>query len=133
MFKNNLKLGYIFFVGLPLLVLIGTLRSGANLTAPPAVSGEWAIERTPAQSGRPLVLTISQTGADLLITFDDPRQTAITGTLTGRHIAAGGAPGMRLEAEVTGMPGRRSLSGQLQLGGCGTCAPFPFLATKSSK
>src|ERR1039458_6214038 len=70
MFKDNLTFGYVLFVGIPLLILIGTLRAGAGLSAPPAVSGDWTVEPMPNKcagslaDANPTSLSIYQTGAD---------------------------------------------------------------------
>ncbi|MGA3040270.1 MAG: hypothetical protein ABSF54_05690 [Bryobacteraceae bacterium] len=109
MFKNNLTFGYVLFVGIPLLILIGTLRAGANLSAPPAVSGEWTIDPAPGNCAGPPDMSIYQTGADVLIALNDPQKTTLAGKLEGGLIAAastttgcGGAS--RLEAALRGNP-----------------------------
>ena len=91
MSRNNLTFGYVLFVGIPLLILIGVLRAGADLSAPPAVAGEWAVEPMPdkcagtlANAG-PHSLSIYQTGADLLVAFEDhPRRQTGRRTHRGR-------------------------------------------------
>jgi len=144
MFKNNLTFGYVLFVGIPLLILIGTLRAGANLSAPPAVSGDWTIEPTTNKCAGPLAdagqpaINIYQTGADLLIAFNDPPKTTLAGKLESGRIAAvsaatGCGPALRLEAALTGKPGHRSLQGRLSFAGCNACAPVSFRAVKSEK
>ena len=142
MSKNNLTLGYVLLVGVPLLVLLTTLHAGADLTAPPALSGEWMIESAAGNCAGPLAgagqtpISIYQTGPELLITFNDPRRTTLAGTVENGRIAAvsnttahcGAA--LRLEAAIAGKPGQRSLLGQLLPDGCGKCAPVPFRANK---
>lgn len=83
MVKNNFTFGYVLFVGVPLLILIGTLRAGADLSAPPAVSGDWTVEPAPNKCAESLAnasqpaLSIYQTGSNLLIAFNDPRKTTL--------------------------------------------------------
>jgi hypothetical protein len=144
MFKNNLTFGYVLLVGIPLTILIGTLRAGAYLSAPPAVSGAWTVEPAPNKRAGPLAdanpptLNIYQTGADLLIAFNDPPQTTLAGHLANGRIAAasstlGRGTALRLEAALTAKPGHRSMQGRLLFDGCAACAPVPFRATKSGK
>jgi len=141
MSKNNLTLGYVLLVGVPLLVLLSTLHAGADLTAPPALSGEWMIESTAGNCTGPLAgagrtpMSIYQTGPDLLVTFNDPRKTTLAGTVENGHVAAvsnttncGAA--FRLEAAAAGKPPQRSLLGRLLPDGCGKCAPVSFRANK---
>src|ERR1700735_2717822 len=112
MFKNNLTFGYVLFVGVPLLILIGTLRAGAGLSAPPAVAGDWTIESTANKCGRPLAdasqpaLSIYQTGSNLLIAFNDPWKTTLAGKLEDGGVTAvavtEGGRALRLEAALSG-------------------------------
>jgi hypothetical protein len=138
MIKNNLTSGYVLFVGIPLLILIGVLRAGSGLSAPPAVSGEWTVEPTTNKCAGPAAVTISQTGADLIVTFNDPPKTTLAGRLESGQISAvsstaGACRPLHLEAAIVGKPGRRSLEGRLSFDGCNTCAPVPFRAVKSGK
>jgi hypothetical protein len=144
MFKDNLIFGYVLFVGVPLLILIGVLRAGAGLSAPAAVSGDWTVEAgtdkcaaSLAGAGQPM-LKIYQTGTDLLITFNDPRNTTFAGKIAGGRIAAvssrtGCGAASRLEAALTGKPGHRSLEGRILFDGCNACAPVPFHAAQPGK
>jgi hypothetical protein len=134
MFKNNLTLGYILLVGVPLLILVGTLRAGGSLVAPSAVSGEWTVERTGGNCAAPLgnTLSVQQVGTDLLISFGDPRKTTLAGTLEGGHISAAGHA-FRMEATISGKPDHRSWQGQVSVDGSDSCAPVQFRATKSGK
>ena len=144
MSRNNLTFGYVLFVGIPLLILIGTLRAGAKFSAPPAISGDWAIEPMPNKCAGPLAdvspptMNIYQTGADLLVAFNDPPKTTLAGHLENGHIAAtsstsGRGAALRLEAALNPEPGHRSMQGRLFFDGCNTCAPVPFRAIKSGK
>jgi hypothetical protein len=143
MFKNNLTFGYVLFVGVPLLILIGTLRAGAGLSAPPAVAGDWTIESTANKCGRPLAdasqpaLSIYQTGSNLLIAFNDPWKTTLAGKLEDGGVTAvavtEGGRALRLEAALSGKPCHRSLQGRLSFDGSNACAPVPFRAVKSGK
>lgn len=144
MFKNNLTSGYLLFVGIPLLILIGVLRAGADLSAPPAVSGDWTIEPAPNKCAGPFAdagqtaLSIYQTGSDVLIAFNDPRKTTLAGKVEGGRVAAvsnttncGSA--LRLEAALAGEPGHRSLQGRLLFDECHACTPVSFHANQIGK
>jgi hypothetical protein len=143
MSKNNLTFGCVLFVGIPLLILIGTLRAGADLSAPSAVSGDWTVEPAPNKCAEPLAnasqpaLSIFQTGSNLLIAFNDPRKTTLSGKLEDGSVTAvsatTGGHVLRLEAAVSGKPGHRSLQGRLSFDGPNACAPVPFRAVKSGK
>jgi hypothetical protein len=151
MLKNNLTLGYVLFVGIPLLILIGTLRAGGHVTALPTLSGEWIVQARetppPDRCGGPLAnaaqpaISVYQTGPDLLITFNDSRQTTLAARLENGRIAGtanraaapancGSNAAIRFEAGLTGTAGRRSLLGQLSFDGCASCAPVQFVATR---
>ena len=144
MFKNKLTFGYVLFVGIPLLILLGVFAAGADLSAPPAVSGDWIVEPVPNKCAGPLAdanpptLNIYQTGAHLLIAFNDARKTTLNGKLEGGRIAAvssttGYGTALRLNAALTGKPGHRLLQGQLSLDGSNLCDSVPFRATRSVK
>jgi hypothetical protein len=143
MVKNNFTFGYVLFVGVPLLILIGTLRAGADLSAPPAVSGDWTVEPAPNKCAESLAnasqpaLSIYQTGSNLLIAFNDPRKTTLAGKLEDGSVTAvsatTGGHALRLEAAVSGKPGHRSLQGRLSFDGSNACASVPFRAVKSGK
>ena len=144
MFKDNPTFGYVLFVGIPLLILIGTLRAGAGLSAPPAVSGDWTVEPMPNKcagslaDANPTSLSIYQTGADLRISFNDTQKTTLAGHLESGHIVttsstSGCGTVLRLEAALTAKPGQRSMQGRLLFDGCDACAPVPFRANKSGK
>jgi hypothetical protein len=143
MVKNNFTFGYVLFVGVPLLILIGTLRAGADLSAPPAVSGDWTVEPAPNKCAESLAnasqpaLSIYQTGSNLLIAFNDPWKTTLAGKLEDGGVTAvavtEGGRALRLEAALSGKPGHRSLQGRLSFDGSNACAPVPFRAVKSGK
>jgi hypothetical protein len=150
--KNNLTFGYVLFVGIPLLVLIFTLRAGGHLAASPALAGEWLVEQAPetpppdkcagplANGARPTV-NIYQAGADVQIAFNDPRKTTLAGRLENGRVAATGKRGaapvncgdqaaIRLEAAIAGKPGQRSLLGRISFDGCAACPPVQFMAAR---
>jgi hypothetical protein len=146
LFKNRLTLGYLVLVGVPLVLLVGTLRAGRVLTAPSAISGNWSIEPVdPQRPGQriPPAMSIYQTGTDLLIAFHDSQKIRlaaklengrIAGAVKHAQIATGEqeATITRMDAAVAGRFGYRSIEGQFTFGRCQSCAPLRFRATKST-
>jgi hypothetical protein len=122
---------YILFVGIPLLGVLAAVWVGAGIAAPASVGGDWAlhIPEQPAMeclafagwSGE-MQMVISQSGSVLLIVFNDPAHTAMTGSLTGLSIAAETSnatpPVLQLAAEVDRQTDPHQLSGTLQATGC---------------
>jgi hypothetical protein len=145
-FHNHLVLAYILLVGLPLLGLFSVLEAGRGVVPLPAVSGEWSLDldASPAVSGNCLapltgaqrpVLAISQSGANVVASFNQAPKVTLTCTLEGNHLAGvaeTGASGcgegalMRLAATVGGKPGQHSLDGHLSWEGCALCTPVAF-------
>jgi hypothetical protein len=147
-------------VGLPLLGLVGILRSGRGLTAPLSVDGAWKIEsgasRLPASpcgnffssvSNAPL--SISQSGKSLVVTLSGGTKTT-TGTLDGKTVRAQFAGTVRSGADKSGaaacgdgslilaatldpLAEPRTLSGTLSIEGCGSCRPLEFHAVRQPK
>lgn len=150
-FHNHLVLAYILLVGLPLLGLFSVLEAGRGLVPLPAISGEWNLEldASPATPGNCLqlagaqreILNISQSGANVVVSFNQAPKMTLTGTLEGNHLAgltsaraAGCGEGalVRLAATVGGKPGRHSLDGHLSWEGCASCTPVAFRAVRQT-
>jgi hypothetical protein len=151
--NRNFVLAYIFLVGLPLLGLVGILKSGRSLSAPFSVDGTWKIE-----SSRPAAstcsdffssvsaspLSISQSGKSLIVTLNGGAN-ATTGTLDGKLITArfssleksGGAQcgegNLTLTATLDPLAEPRTISGTLSVEGCASCAPMQFHAARLPK
>src|SRR5712692_4031826 len=96
-FHKNLVLAYILLVGLPLLGLFSVLEAGRGLVALPAVSGEWTLDldarpSAPANCLAPLtgaqrpVLNISQSGANVVVSFNEAPKMTLTGSLEGNRL-----------------------------------------------
>jgi hypothetical protein len=160
--KRKLAVAYIFLVGVPLLALVGILRAGNHLIAPPALHGNWSVQVDfrPWQSvpcgallnntQQPL-LSIDQSGRDLTVSLNDGEKTVIPGTIDGFTLSStpsgGGVesdPGprpnpacqssqsLRLQAIVNQHEKQRSLTGTFQLEGCMSCSPIAFSATRET-
>src|ERR1039458_2256130 len=78
MFKDNLTFGYVLFVGIPLLILIGTLRASFNDTQKPTLAGH-------LESGH-IVTTSSTSGCGTVLRLEaaltaKPGQRSMQGRL----------------------------------------------------
>jgi hypothetical protein len=151
--NRNFVIAYILLVGLPLLGLVGVLRSGRSLTAPFSVDGAWKFDVGAAHlSAAPCgdflsavsnsPVSISQSGASLVIGLGGK---TTTGTLAGKTIKAqfAGAenPNARdckdrtlaLTATLDPLTEPRTLSGKLSVEGCDSCAPVEFHAVRQPR
>jgi hypothetical protein len=87
---------YLGLVGLPVLGIFGLLQVGQTLSAPISLAGTWNAqfspdsESTAADPGlpRPMVLTITQSGSDVILVFDDDQRTTLVGKIQGATIDA---------------------------------------------
>src|SRR5436190_22296706 len=98
MMQSNRKffIAYVLLVGLPILGLVGILKSGRAMAAPISVDGTWALQADPAglaslPCGKSLTasdLVISQSGGNFTLTVrNEPKSTA-SGALTGTILRA---------------------------------------------
>ena len=147
MLRNRLLLGYLSLVGLPLLALVGTLRKGEGLKAPPFLAGEWRMQPVSSSQGSPCewpftdpgaTLTIVQSGTDVTVTVEGRQSFStrmedgrISGTALGseRGTCKAGAD-LQLRAVPAESAGRRILTGQLSVVGCAACKPIEFSGSK---
>jgi hypothetical protein len=155
--KNSKLIGaYVSLVGLPVLALIGTLRTGRRLTAPPFIGGTWTVESdmkalaaipcaAAAIKGPAPVLAISQSGRYLYVGLGDPADTSLAGSVEGRKIAirisnatavAAGLcrPGnpVTLAARIESEKDSATLIGEITAAGCVDCRPVPFRAFRKT-
>jgi len=142
-------LWYLAFVGVPILALLGILRLGANLTAPRAVHGQYAVMadssgHTPCVSAlsRTPQLIVRQSGARLDIRFGDLKLkglvvgdslTAVAPIREGSPLRTGGcaaADSLRLAATHAAGDTQQRLFGSLHFDECAGCGSLPFEATR---
>ncbi len=151
--NRNFVIAYILLVGLPLLGLVGILRSGRSLNAPFSVDGAWKLDAgathpSPAPCGDFLSsvsnspVSISQSGASLVIGLGGK---TTTGTIAGKTIKAqfAGAENpnaadcsdrsLALSATLDPLTEPKTLSGRLTVEGCASCAPVEFRAVKQPR
>jgi hypothetical protein len=97
----KLAIAYLFLIGIPIFCVIGILRLGENLTAPVAVKGVWLVDKQLEDSNTTSCgeylnmlgwkeMTISQSGPDLVISFNDISHTTLLGTIDALEISAQG-------------------------------------------
>ena len=150
--NRNFVIAYVFLVVLPVLGLVGVLKSGRGLTAPFSVDGVWKIESS-RPSASPCVnflssisnapLSISQSGKSLVVTLGGGTKTTM-GTLDGKTIKAQftgadkasaecGNGSLTLTATLDPQAEPRTLNGTLAVEGCASCAPIEFHAIRQPK
>lgn len=143
-----------------MLGLVGILRGGMRLTPPAAVRGNWIVETdltrwhgmpcdaTAADAPQPL-LSIVQSGRDLIITLNNAEKTVLAGTINPSSLlsansvgsekakaashAAAGCPdphSLRLDARLNNQENEGSLSGTISFDDCSSCSPLAFSAVR---
>jgi hypothetical protein len=151
--QKNFLLAYILLVGLPLLGVFTVLKGGRGLVPLPAMSGDWdlSVDASTAAANNcfaPLTVprqtvAISQSGADVIVSFKQLREISIAGTLEGNHLTGITGPSgpagtcaegaaLRWTATVMGAPGQRTLDGHFFIDACASCAPAAFHAVRRS-
>lgn len=152
---------YLPLVGLPAIALVGVLRAGERLSAPPGIHGRWSVRRIvlepPLSSPRPTDAGCSTAAADsirrLVITQSGPRADVAMidaeGTVVGRA-ALQVRPGIAVGAirDASAAAGCSSI-GVLSLGftgavpdtiratlgrpGCASCPAVRFIAVHPAR
>lgn len=159
--SRNFVVAYVLLVGLPLLGLAGVLKSGRSLVAPISVDGIWKIE---AEAGRlgsqsasqscektaaPFAagsIAISQSGKNLVLTFDNGSKVVASGAIEGKTISASFAPArdtssdnscgdrpITFVATIDPRTEPRSLSAVLSVKDCASCVPLEFRAVRQPR
>jgi len=156
MSKRKLIVAYLILVGLPLLALLAILRGGERLTPPVSVGGAWnidadfsALASTACKNlmlgvKQPL-LSISQSGPSLALTFNNSQRTTLAGTINDTKLSTEpehsdastvgncvDPRAIRVVAQVAKQAGQRILTGTLSLMDCAECAPIRFRATRQA-
>jgi hypothetical protein len=154
--NRNFVIAYVFLVALPVLGLVGILKSGRSLTAPFSVDGAWKIESNHLSASpcgnllSPVFnapISISQSGKSLVVSISGGAKTT-AGTLEGKIIKAQfaaaevgtdkpgadcGGGGLTLTATLDPMAEPRTLSGTLAVEGCASCTPMEFRAVRQPR
>jgi hypothetical protein len=149
---------YVLLVALPLLGLVGVLRSGRGLVAPISVDGVWKFdvdgENLPAgKCGKSLaslensVVTISQSGKRLVLNFNDGPPAAGSGVIEGTTLNAtiplpetsADEPGcgnnivLALTATVVRKPESRPMQATVSVSQCPSCASLKYQAVRQTR
>ena len=136
-------LQYAAMVGIPFIIVLIFVRVGEKImSAPASIGGNWTLEPS-LETGEAgfecpafvfegeLVMTISQSGVYLEVTFNDRDNTTLSGMLTDLSISAQKSTpfvSFILEAAVDRQPEPDSLDGILMLSSCEE--PFSFLGSR---
>jgi len=154
--SRNFIVAYVLLVGLPLVGLAGVLRTGRSLVAPISVDGVWKIEgdasRLAAQPCAKSVsslsntsVVISQSGKNLVLTFNNASKTVASGTIDGKSVKASvvltrdssdngcGDQPAAWTATIDPKSEPKSLSGALSFNACPSCVPVEFHALKQPR
>jgi predicted deacylase len=123
-------------VGVPVLGLLGILEAGRSIPAPLSVGGDWALESDPTANcanppgslQRQLAWSISQSGAEAVITLHDGYGTTLEAAIDGATLTAK-SPGGAILATVAGKLDQRTMEGKVTLVGC---APVAFHAVRQA-
>jgi hypothetical protein len=146
---------YLFFVGLPLLGLIGVLQLGRGVRATPSIGGKWSVDgRGPltaaiecrsddaspgARDPRRWGLDIAQSGPRLTMVLEDGDKAQLRGRLDGAHVVGTthgkGAPRIEVNAEVNRTARPEELAGTVRFAECaepatGQTIELPFRAVR---
>jgi hypothetical protein len=128
-------LQYILMVGIPVIGVLGLLQVGGNLKAPVSVGGVWALNVAPQPAAgevcegvlvwaEPPALTISQSGPNLVLTFNDTDKTRLEGKVAGAALSgatrrtSGQLPGLQLSANIDRQVEPDRLQITLRMRGC---------------
>jgi hypothetical protein len=150
-------LAYAFLVVLPVVGLIGVLKSGRKLAAPISVDGLWQLQADPAllaalPCGKTLAenpntaLVISQSGKNFTVSLSNDPKFNSAGVLQGNTLKASLVPSIAWSAEAGCGAGRelslvatvdpkadpRSLAGLLSVNHCPACASVEFHAVRQA-
>lgn len=155
--NRNFLLAYTLLVGLPILGLIGVLKSGRSVAAPVSIDGLWKIKIDPGRvallpCGRALAkapetaLAISQSGKNFTLSLAEGPKSSGAGTINGRAIQASLTPSPEWSSEAGCGNGRelsllatvdpksdpRTLSGSLFLSDCPSCGSVAIDAIRQA-
>lgn len=155
--NRNFILAYTLLVALPLVGLIGILKSGRKLSAPVSVDGMWALQLNWNQlaslpCGKTLAeapetaLAISQSGKNFTLNLNNGPKSIASGVLEGTALKASIVPAQAWSAEAGCGNGRelslvatvdpqsepRSLNGSLSISDCPSCGSVNFRATRQA-
>ncbi len=128
---------YIVLVGLPLVLMLGVLKLGEKLEAPPSISGEWVIEQASAvpdacadeaKAVWNRTLSVSQSGQYLNASL--PGRGKYEGFLSGQSVAFHGSE--EWQATVAGGKATPMLVGKISIPSKPECGSMSFRANRAA-
>jgi len=154
--NRNFIIAYILLVALPIVGLVGILKSGRALAAPISIDGVWQLQADPVQLaalpcqkalayGSDTSLAISQSGKNFSLTLNNGSRLTASGAIEGTTLTASlnSAAAPTAENGVCGQSGElllvatvnpktdpRSLAGTLSVNNCPVCVPVKFSAVR---
>lgn len=153
--NRNFIIAYVLLVALPIVGLVGVLKSGRSLIAPISVEGVWQLQVDPARlaslpCGKSLgenpetALAISQSGKNFTLTIVNGPKSTASGVLDGTRLKAsvmpatpwseetgcGAGRNLNLIATINPKSDPRSLSGILSVNDCPSCDSVEFRAVR---
>ena len=152
--NRNFVIAYILLVGLPIGGLVLVLKHGRTLTAPVSVDGNWQLQgnlsdlaalacATPLPTAEDAVLTISQSGKNLVVALPNGFRTETSGLIDGTTLRATLSPAVQPRGAGCGQDRSLTLVASLNLGAhpktlegtigvdeCPTCNPVNFTAVR---
>lgn len=147
--RRNFVIAYAVLVFVPILGLVGVLRYGRGLTAPPSVDGVWKLHADTNLATLPCgaalqdsTFTIAQSGRYLVLDFNSQSKVTSEGVLEGALIKASvamfpvGSPAtscsddhsLSLTATIDSHSNPKSLTGVLSANDCPSCTPVEIRA-----
>ncbi len=155
--NRNFIFAYVLLVGLPLVGLVGVLKSGRALKAPISVDGLWQLQADPTRlasfsCGKDLTvdpdiaLAISQSGKNFTLSLSNGLKSAGSGVIDGTTLKAslvpfvgsaeeagcGNGREVSLVATVNPKTNPRSLVGMLSVDRCPSCTSIEFRAIRQT-
>jgi hypothetical protein len=155
--NRNFILAYTLLVGLPIVGLVGVIKSGRKLIAPVSIDGVWNLKVNAGSlaalpCGKAIAeasetaLAISQSGKNFTLGLTNGPKSSGTGVLNGTALQASIVPAAEWSAEAGCGNGRqltliatvdpksdpRSLSGSLSVNDCPSCGSVEFRATRQA-
>ena len=155
--NRNFLVAYILLVVLPIVGLLGVLKSGRKLSAPVSIDGLWRLQVDAASlatlpCGKALAenpetaLAISQSGRNFTITLANGPKSTSSGVVEGTSVNASITPspewsaqagcgtdqGLALVATVDANASPRTLSGQISASHCPSCSAIEFHAVRQN-
>jgi len=156
--NRTFVMAYILLVGVPLLGLVGILRSGRGLVAPISVDGVWKFDTDSANQSagkcskslasiQDSPVTISQSGKRLALSLNNGSTATGSGVIEGTTLNAtvplswepmnepgcGSNTVLTLSATVNPKAETRSMQGTISVNDCASCSTVKYQALRQTR